>query len=390
MTSNRLIFFSLFLITSCVIFSACTDSSQKKPNQQPEDTEKGVKVIIHEEPDKLPAEPDLPYPVAYTSERDGNTEVYITMYSGIAGVNVTRHESKDYGFRPFLDGGVFISQRDGDDDIFYVTFDGDFKYENLSNNPSAEKQLAVSLDLKKLLFTSIRDGDSDIFLFNPDGFPPKNITRNEAEDAFPVWMPNGESFLFESDRTGDNDIFQQSLDSSTARNITDNPARDQFPMVSSDGRFLAFESDRSDAQDIYLYSFDDNSTRNLTNDPEVDDTPLFSPDSRFIVWNKTLDGKSCIHRIDLATSEIKILTDRETINGVSQISPDSQYILFVSRRTGDFEIFMMGIDGDNQKQITNHPASDYYPVFLPSESFNFVRAILLKEYPDSQIPLTLD
>ena len=58
--------------------------------------------------------------------------------------------------------------------------------------------MTVSKSLQEILFTSSREGDIEIFFYLSEGFPPRNLTRNEASDEFPVWMPDGESFLFES------------------------------------------------------------------------------------------------------------------------------------------------------------------------------------------------
>ena len=46
-------------------------------------------------------------------------------------------------------------------------------------------------------------------------------------------------------------------------------------------------------------------------------------------------------------------------------SPDRTKILFVSRRTGNNEIFVMAADGSNPVQLTNHPESDGVPRWSP-------------------------
>jgi Tol biopolymer transport system component len=332
----------------------------------------------------------LPFPVAYTSERDGNTEVYITLFEGYEGINITQHESSDYNFKPFLDGGVFISQREQDYDIFFVRFDNGIRYENLSESPATEKQMAISFDLQQLLFTSKLENASDIYLYSRDGFPPRNLTPDDATDSFPVWMPDGKSFVFESNRTQNSDIIRQNIETRNDQNLTDNPAKDQFPQVSSDGKMLAFESDREGFDDIYIYAFPTGNLMRITNDTATDNTPLFSPDSKYLAWNRLENDLTEIMLYCFDTGLSYPLTEPQKDYGISGFSPDSRWILFVSRLSGNLDIYYMGIDGSQVTRVTVDDASDYYPIFLPDETFNFVKSVYREKIPDFKFPSALD
>ncbi len=377
----------LTLIISLAIFTGCpSDDSSDNKSAKNKNQGRDLKTFVVEEPvhENLRSEIPLPFPVAYTSERDGNTEIYISFAQNSAGINITKHESKDYGFKPFRDGGVFISQRDGDHDIFYAHFNPDNKvteglnpllFENLTLNPSAEKQISVSKDYQNLLFTSNRDGDMEIFLYSREGFPPRNLTRNEATDSFPVWMPDGKTFLFESNRTGDWEIFMRSVDGGANTNLTNHDSNEHFAQVSPDERYMAFESDRNGTQDIYLFEFENESIHQITNDAPMDDSPVFSNDSRHIVWNHDNNGKSQIRIIDLNSWEISELTEPSADNWISGFSPDDSLILYVSKQTGNLDVWFMSIDGSGKTQVTDSEASDYYPVFLSAAAREFIREV---------------
>lgn len=45
-----------------------------------------------------------------------------------------------------------------------------------------------------------------------------------------------------------------------------------------------------------------------------------------------------------------------------------QKIVFMSDRDGNWEIYMMDMDGENQRNLTNHPANDMYPWLSPDGS----------------------
>src|SRR5690606_27209269 len=84
--------------------------------------------------------------IAFTSERDGNFEVY-TM--GLAGENLTR-----------------------------VTFD-----DALDTMP------VWSPDGKQLIFVSERRGNADLYRINADGSDLTLLTANDQPDLFPHWAP---------------------------------------------------------------------------------------------------------------------------------------------------------------------------------------------------------
>ena len=52
--------------------------------------------------------------------------------------------------------------------------------------------------------------------------------------------------------------------------------------------------------------------------------------------------------------------------GPSQSYPTSQQIAFVSSRDGNFEIYVINVDGQGLQRITNHDERDDYPTWHPN------------------------
>ncbi|MCP4507693.1 MAG: hypothetical protein GY826_15050, partial [Fuerstiella sp.] len=48
------------------------------------------------------------------------------------------------------------------------------------------------------------------------------------------------------------------------------------------------------------------------------------------------------------------------------VSPDGRQIAFVSTRTGNYDIFLMNIDGSHVRQITTSEERDDYPNWHPN------------------------
>ena len=48
--------------------------------------------------------------------------------------------------------------------------------------------------------------------------------------------------------------------------------------------------------------------------------------------------------------------------------PDNRKIVFQSTRDGNWEIYMMNLNGSKQTNLTNHPRTDYSFVVLPLQN----------------------
>ena len=92
----------------------------------------------------------------------------------------------------------------------------------------------------KIVFGSYRDGNGEIYIMNPDGSEQVNLTRDPAEDLFPVWSPNGEEILFASNRNGIRDLYLMDADGSDIRKVFKQTAHRDSPTWSPDGKQIAY------------------------------------------------------------------------------------------------------------------------------------------------------
>src|SRR5262249_47932031 len=76
----------------------------------------------------------------------------------------------------------------------------------------------------------------------------RRLTRDNRDDDFPFWTPDGRSVLYSSDQNGDFAVYSQPLDASTAEPLAQGPGNQFAARMTPDGRWLLFLDDRRGAQ----------------------------------------------------------------------------------------------------------------------------------------------
>jgi len=86
---------------------------------------------------------------------------------------------------------------------------------------------------------------------------------------------------------------------------------------------------------------------------------ILASSETFVVFESKRSWNYDIYLLDPTTGEEKRLTDHPAYDGQPSWSPDGQRIAFVSERDGDKEIYVMDRDGSNQQRLTNSPGVDF-------------------------------
>jgi plastocyanin len=128
--------------------------------------------------------------IAFTSDRDGNEEIYVTDVTGLHPVRLTNNVASDRKPDWSPDGSkiVFFSNRDGNEEIYVMNADGSNPV-RLTYTLTAEEDPVWSPDGQKIVFTRNRGGNWDIFTMNADGSNETQLTFHAAYDGQPSWQP---------------------------------------------------------------------------------------------------------------------------------------------------------------------------------------------------------
>ena len=126
---------------------------------------------------------------------------------------------------------------------------------------------------------------------------------------------------------------------------------------------LSFTSNRGGIFDIYVMDMDGKNLRNVTNHPTDHFGPwatisepayTWSPDGRFLAYVSKRDGDWKIYVMDTRTQEHWRLTDRRESEWSPGWSPDGKWIAFVSHdNERDYQIYKTDTKGAHLGQLTD-------------------------------------
>lgn len=174
---------------------------------------------------------------------------------------------------------AFISDRDGDLDIYIMDADGS-NIKQLTNTPEAQWNPRWSPDGSKIALVILEDivdpyAGSAIYTINADGSGEANLTNNSAIDGLAIWSPDGKRIAFNSDRDGNREVYVMNANGSKQTRLT--TADDYVYSWSPDGKKIAFASERDGNREIYVMNADGSEQTLLTSNSAWNGLPDWAP-----------------------------------------------------------------------------------------------------------------
>jgi Tol biopolymer transport system component len=250
---------------------------------------------------------------------------------------------------------VFSSDRDGNEEIYVMNANGTDQ-RRLTNNPGYDTYPSWSPDSSKIAFTSRREGKTEIYIMNADGSNQINLTNNEYIENSPSWSPDGRKIAFESVRDENRRIYIMNSDGSNQIRLTSNGDENSHPSWSPDGGKIAYVAKQvlERKWDLYTVNLDGGGHTLVSEEFPFCRHPSWSPDGSRIALDADIEGARVIYIINSDGENPARLTDLNGLAYKPSWSPDGSKIAFGSKRGGDFEIYVMNYDGSDQIRLTHN------------------------------------
>jgi TolB protein len=212
---------------------------------------------------------------------------------------------------------------------------------------------------QQLLVTSVRTGDTEVFIANPDTGDMTNVSRSPgSEDRYPCWSPDARQIVFMSDREGTTNLWIMQADGSQVRRLLRSPDVCYMPSwrKSPDGELIVFGM-HGDKPEMASIRPDGSDLKKLGEGHD----PTLSPDGRLVCYTgHPPEGGVTVYAMEWnGANKRRVVTDVSKVGATfPNWSPDSREIVY-SFPVGDaLELFIIGVDGQGQRQLT-HFASPF-------------------------------
>ena len=172
----------------------------------------------------------------------------------------------------------------------------------------------------------------------------------------PLWG----KIAFHSKRDGNHEIYTMKSDGSGQTRLTFNEATDSTPTWSPNGQQIASHSYRDNDEhvpkvlrnsEIYVMDADGESQRRLTHYLGLDTRPDWHPDGSQIAFTSTRNGNFNIYVMDIDGSNVEQVTDLEFASS-PKWSPDGKRIAFEGYIGNQREIFVVNTNGTGRFKVS--------------------------------------
>jgi Serine/threonine protein kinase len=405
-----------------------------------------IRPLTYSGHDRAPAVSPDGRTVAFTSDRDGRTRIWLKQLAGGGEAALTSGRDDNARFSP--DGSMLLFSRlEGQRSSLYRTGIVGGEPRKIVENASEGDW---SPDGRAIAFTRWESRgdrtDSTVRLVDSDGGREREIGRVEGHNLIhprfspdgrtvattefgsggthklvflvdiggkklrtlwppgatgslsaPIWAGSGEELILcqgESVGAGVTGsaglIIAQNIRSGRARTLLWTPANSDVLEILGPGRLLFdTRSLRENLQELPLAeSRVSGEGRWLTQGSSSDRQPVYTPDGEWVAFSSPRSGNLDLWAVSTKTGAVRRLTDDAADDWDPGFTRDGKQLLWSSNRSGTFQIWMADADGSHARQVTRDGVDAENPTATPDGEWivysqgDPTRAGLWKVHPD--------
>ena len=222
---------------------------------------------------------------------------------------------------------------------------------------------AYSPDGKTVAFVRlVAEGNADLYVESASGGTVRQLTFDKAYILGVAWSADGKDLVFSSHRGGSQSLWFVPTVGAVPQRLPRGGAIATDPAISRQGNRLTYKQG-----DIHpnLWIIDlaggvagsHVQAKPFLSSATYNNAPRFSPDGQKVAFVSRRSGDNEIWTCDPPDcAEPQQLTFLKSLSGTPRWSPDSKYISFESRPNGHSQIFVVNAEGGKPRPITEGTA----------------------------------
>jgi Tol biopolymer transport system component/DNA-binding winged helix-turn-helix (wHTH) protein len=231
--------------------------------------------------------------------------------------------------------------------------------------PYSDSFPAFSPDGKTIAFLrSFTWSQREVMTVPASGGEPVQLTYDRRPVWGLAWTADGDEIVYSANRGGGESLWRIDRDGGSPKRVTVTSQTAFHPAISRDGKRLAYTEEFNDTN-IRIYSAPDfGSPVEAISSTREDHSPQFSPDGHRVVFVSKRSGNDEIWVADRDGGNAAPLTRfGGPATGSPRWSPDGRRIAFDSRARGSSHIYVIHADGDGLTPITAGTLNDMLPAW---------------------------
>ncbi len=242
---------------------------------------------------------------AFTSSRDGNSEIYIKTFDVAQERRLTNQPGSNSVPAWSPDGNwiAFTSTRTQERHIYKIDINGE-NLQRLTHQGKYNNNPAWSPDGRSIVFESIGNDGLGIYEMDADGKHQRQIINQQHVDgvpSHPVWSPHGSQIACAVDNHNQGSgIYIMDIDGQDLRRVSPLETRIQNPAWSPDGKWIAYDAEIANHREnsgavrhIFIVSVEGGEPRQITQRHGQHYSPTWVPESFFSV-SPTVDTQTTL------------------------------------------------------------------------------------------------
>ncbi len=246
------------------------------------------------------------------------------------------------------------------------------------------KNTAWHTDNQRIFYSALADGSFQIFMTDANAAAPRQISFGER-DAFVLDVsPDGTKILYGSAKE-ESDLWSVNVRDSNESIVASDIDSELWASAAPDGKSIVYQSIKNLSQGNNLFN-GKILTKKLNSGEQPAEIapdgylPVWSPDGQTIAFMEVSGARHRIQTIRAGSGQKHLAADGVVPINNSLLpynrlqakdfsfSPDSRKIAYVSKRSGQYNIWLTGADGADNLQLTANDDAKlflYCPLFSP-------------------------